>query len=230
MQLHVFKDDTTLATDLAGKVADAIAERLRRDGAASAVIAGGRTPGPFLRALARQPLDWSRVTLLLSDERRVPVDDPASNQRVAREVLTGTPASSSLQVIDATGDGALEAWRSRLSTVARPFAAVVLGMGEDGHIASLFPGMPGLAAALDMSGPATVVAGLAPVEPRARLSLSLAALLDTDLLVLHVTGASKLAVVRQASVPTSELDLPVRALLQQRRVPVHVFHTAGAAR
>ena len=98
-------------------------------------------------------------------------------------------------------------------------------MGDDGHFASLFPGMPGLAAALNLANTTSVVAGVAPVEPKARLSLTLPTLLDTDLLVLHVTGDAKLATLQRAAARGSALEMPVRALLQQRRVPLEIYHS-----
>ena len=216
------RDPSTLADD----VAAAIARRLARDGAASLVVSGGRTPGPFLRSLAQQSLDWPRVTVLLADERRVPLDHPGSNQRALRAAFAATAAAVSLHDIDPTAVDAPERWRARLAGAARPFAAVVLGMGEDGHFASLFPGMPGLGDALDPHGPATVVEAVAPAEPRARLSLTLAALLDTTLLALYVTGAAKLAVLQRAARSGDAMALPVRALLRQQRAPLRVYHEA----
>ena len=184
---------------LADDVAAAVTRRLAHAERAALVVSGGTTPGPFLRALAHQPLDWTRIDVLLADERCVPLDHVASNQRSTHEAFAGTPAADSLRPIDPTSANALERWRRRLAESSRPFAAVVLGMGEDGHVASLFPRMPGLASALDPEGPATVVSATAPQEPRARVSLTLAALLDTDLLGLHIRGAVKLAVLRRAA-------------------------------
>ncbi|HWJ06859.1 MAG TPA: 6-phosphogluconolactonase [Steroidobacteraceae bacterium] len=215
-------DPATLDEDVAAAVTRWLALHER----ASLVVSGGRTPAPFLRALAQRSLPWSRIDVLLADERCVPLDHPASNQRSTREAFAGTPAATSLHELDPTTPGALDRWRARVATLSRPFAAVVLGMGEDGHFASLFPGMPGLAAALDLDRSTTVVAAMAPVEPRARLSLALAALLDTELLALHVTGAAKLATLRRAAQPGDPLGLPVRALLHQQRVPLRIYHQA----
>ena len=226
MRHHSFSDGTMLARKLAADVAWSLARRIETHGAASLVVSGGRTPEAFLRELARAPLDWTRVHVTLADERCVPPDSAASNLRLVRDAFAGTPAARArLLEIDATHDDAAAAWSAALSALPRPFAAVVLGMGNDGHFASLFPGMPGLAAALAAAGPAaTVVHGTAPVEPAARLSLTLATLLDTDLLALHVTGSSKLATLQQASCPGSALDMPVRALLEQRSVTLEIYH------
>lgn len=226
MQHHSFRDDASLAARLAGDVAAAIEQRLERDGTAGIVVSGGRTPAPFLRELARQSLDWSLVRVMLADERRVPIDDAASNQQMVRHAFAGTAAAASLLPLDAAAPDAAAQWQARLDARSSPFAAVVLGMGEDGHFASLFSGMPGLSAALDPEGPRAVVASTAPVEPRSRLSLTLAALLDTDMLALHVTGYVKLETLRRASTPGSALDLPVRALLRQGRVPLEIYHSA----
>ena len=227
MRHHSFGDGDTLARKLAADVVASLQRRLADGGEASLVVSGGRTPAPFLRELGRQPLDWARVHVTLADERCVPASDAASNLRMVREAFAGTGAAQArLLDVDATAADAAASWSAAISVMPRPFAAVVLGMGDDGHFASLFPGMPGLAAALATVAPAApaVVPGLAPVEPSARLSLTLATLLDTDLLALHVTGPAKLATLQRASQPGSALEMPVRALLEQRRAKLEIYH------
>lgn len=225
MAQHAFAGGEELARKLANDVTAALERRLAAHGVASLVVSGGRTPAAFLRELGSRKLDWSSVSVTLADERRVAANAPASNLRFVRESFAGAPASvATLVAVDATAADAASRWSEALGTMPRPFAAVILGMGDDGHFASLFPRMPGLATALDPSGTTSVVAGVAPVEPRARLSLTLPTLLDTDLLVLHVTGDSKLAVLQRVARGGSALEMPVRALLEQRRVPLEIYH------
>jgi 6-phosphogluconolactonase len=222
---HAFSSGELLARNLANEVAAALTRRIVAHGAAGLVVSGGRTPAAFLAELAMRDVDWSQVCVTLADERCVPADDPASNLRFVREIFADTPAAAaSLLDVDATSTDAASRWNAALVRVPRPFAAVILGMGDDGHFASLFPGMPGLATALDLANPTNVVEGTAPTQPTARLSLTLPALLDTRLLTLHVTGESKLATLQRASCPGSALEMPVRALLEQRRVPVEIYH------
>ena len=225
MAQHAFSNGEALARKLADDVTAALERRLAAHGAAGLVVSGGRTPAAFLRELGSRKLDWSNVFVTLADERCVAADDPASNLRLVREAFTGAPASlAALVAVNPTGADAISRWSDELGKMPRPFAAVILGMGEDGHFASLFPGMPSLVTALDLANTTSVVAGLAPVEPRARLSLTLPTLLDTDLLVLHVTGDSKLATLQRAARGGSALEMPVRALLEQRRVPLEIYH------
>jgi len=222
---HAFSSGDALARNLANDVAAALERHLAAEGAAGLVVSGGRTPTAFLRELASRELDWSNVFVTLADERCVQADDPASNLRLVRAALANAPASlATLVDIEATATNAAARWSEALVRIPRPFAAVILGMGDDGHFASLFPGMPGLAAALNLSNTTNVVEGIAPIEPRARLSLTLPTLLDTDLLVLHVTGDSKVATLQRASCPGSAIEMPVRALLEQRRVPLQIYH------
>ena len=225
MVQHAFPSGEALARKLATDVTAALERRLAAGGAAGLVVSGGRTPAAFLRELGSRELDWSSVLVTLADERCVAADDPASNLRFVREAFAGAPASvAALVAVDPTGAEAASRWSEALEQMPRPFAAVILGLGDDGHFASLFPGMPGLATALDLSTTTGVVAGVAPVEPKARLSLTLPVLLDTDLLVLHITGDSKLATLQRAACGGSALEMPVRALLEQRRVPLEIYH------
>lgn len=226
MAHHAFPNSDELARNLANDVATALGRRLAAEGAAGLVVSGGRTPAVFLRELASRELDWSNVLVTLADERCVQAGDPASNLRMVRAAFANAPASlATLVDFEATATNAAARWSEALVRIPRPFAAVILGMGDDGHFASLFPGMPGLAAALDLSNTTNVVEGIAPVEPKVRLSLTLPTLLDTNLLVLHITGDSKLATLQRASCPGSAIEMPVRALLEQRRVPLEIYHS-----
>ena len=182
---------TALAEALARQLATAVAAR----GEASLVLSGGRTPLPMLQVLRRQPLPWADITITLADERFVPVDHPDSNERLLREVLLQDAAVAARFVglrgtAQDPAQAASEAWQ-RLAGVQRPFDAVVLGMGDDGHTASLFPGSPGIEAALDPVAEPACVALQAPVAPALRLSLNLAALRQARRHYLHFTGDAK---------------------------------------
>jgi 6-phosphogluconolactonase len=152
--------------------------------------------------------------------------DPASNERLIRDVLLKDAAAAArftgLKNDAATPDlGAAPAWQT-IAGAARPFDFVVLGMGDDGHTASLFPGSPNLADALDPRAAAACVGMVSPTAPQARLSLNLAALLDSRHIVILITGESKWLTYSAACRPGAEEQMPVRAVLRQRRVPVDV--------
>jgi 6-phosphogluconolactonase len=223
MILQRFLNPQETAVALAGQVAAALRTGLATRGVASLGVPGGRTPLPLFRALRDVELDWSRVGITLTDERWVPEEDPASNAGlVRRELLASLAAQARFFPLfnrGATAAGAAaEAWHS-LVQLPRPFDAVVLGMGDDGHFASLFPDDPGLAAALNQAAPPGCVAMRAPVEPTERISLNLAALLQTRRLFLFITGAHKRDLLLAAARRAAEAPLPVAALLSQR-VPI----------
>lgn len=215
--IETFSSAAAAADAAASAIGRQLAEALQTRGRASLVATGGRSPGPVFDRLREQPgIDWSRVLVTLSDERCVAADDAASNAKGVRErLLRGAAAKAHLLPLwPAPDPAALRA--------LTPFDAVMLGMGEDGHIASLIPGDPGLAAAMDPAGEALTVpvpAGLGS-PPVARISLTFAALSQARAIFLLIAGETKREVVARAA---AGADLPVRALISQTQAPVRVL-------
>jgi 6-phosphogluconolactonase len=222
----VFDDGRAMAAALADRVAGILGEALAQRGRASLVVAGGRSPAVFLRALGGHELDWSSVAVTLADERWLPPEHPDSNAGMVRASLLQGPAAAARFVPLYGGEESPEAGLAecelRSRSVPRPFDVVVLGMGEDGHFASLFPGVPALAALLADTAP-PFAAVIPPAAAHPRMTLSLPALLDARQVVLQINGPRKQAVIEEAAARGDALAQPVAALLQQRRTPVQVF-------
>jgi 6-phosphogluconolactonase len=226
-QATKFADADSLARALADQITASLKTALAARGLASLVVSGGKTPLRLFELLREEKLDWSRVCIALADERWVDPTDPGSNEKLVREALLKGGAAKArfhgLKNGAPTPDmGAVSAWET-FARVPRPFDEVVLGMGDDGHTASLFPGSPNLASALNASAVAGCVGMRAPVSPQPRLSLNLSALLDSRRIVLHISGAAKWRTYLQASAPGPEFDMPVRAVLRQTRTPLEVM-------
>jgi 6-phosphogluconolactonase len=224
---HRFPDALALAHALSGEIKVDLDEAIATRGVASLVLSGGKTPIKLLQQLGTEKVDWPKVWITLSDERWVETSSADSNERLIRDnLLSRLPAAAHFVGLKNPAPtpeaGADWAWRA-LSRVPHPYDVVVLGMGSDGHTASLFPGSLALARALDATAAPGCVAVNALTAPHARVSLNLAALLDARRIVLHIEGDSKWQVYLRARAPGSVAELPVRAILQQREVPVDVF-------
>jgi 6-phosphogluconolactonase len=214
--IETYADGAALADAAAHAAAERLAEGLRTKPRASLVATGGRSPGPVYDRLQAAAFDWARIVVTLSDERCVDQAAPESNARLVRErLLVGAAAKAHLVALWPAADPAA------LAALA-PFDAVMLGMGEDGHVASLIPGDPGLARNLDPDNGALIAevpAGLgAPPVPR--ITLTLKALLSSRAIFLLIAGGAKRSVIDRA---LAGADLPVRAILAQQDVPVRVF-------
>lgn len=215
---------------LAEALARAVAERLRAGlhvrGAALLAVSGGNTPRRFLRALAGQALDWSRVTVTLTDERWVPPAHERSNERLVRELLLREGAAAArlvpLYAEAADPESGLGAVAARVDALALPFDALVLGMGTDGHVASLFPGGDRLREALDPRGKARVLPLRAPEADEPRITLTLPALTATRALYVHIEGEAKRAVFELAMAPTPT-PLPVAAVVRGAPVTPQLY-------
>jgi 6-phosphogluconolactonase len=186
-------------------VADFISSTLVRTGGGRIAVPGGSTPRPILQMLAERDVPWDQVTITVSDDREVPHDHPASNFGALRNVLGGTGAR-----LEPLVQGKMPG----------RFHLVWAGMGNDGHVASIFPNMQ-----VDMEARPSIIRDtpdpLPPEAPFPRLSLNYSALTNTERLILVVRGEAKKAVIEDAIAGRN--DLPVARLLSRAHCPVTLF-------
>ena len=208
-----------VAQALAGAVADVLRVRLAEAGKATLVVSGGSTPLPFFAALSAMELNWSAVTVLLADERWVDEDDPASNTRLVKTSLLQNRAAPA-RYLSLKGPGTtlamgVESVKRTLADLVLPLDVLVLGMGNDGHTASLFPDAPELAFAMDAECPDPVAAMTPPSQSEPRITLTLPVLAGARFTALHLKGSDKLETLGRAlGQPDDVLSMPVRAFLK----------------
>jgi 6-phosphogluconolactonase len=222
-----FADGESLSRALSALIAASLKAAIAARGLASLVVSGGKSPTRLFELLRAENLDWSRVCVALADERWVDPSEQGSNEKLVRDVLLQGSAAAArflgLKNGAPTPDlGAVSAWET-FARVPRPFDAVVLGMGDDGHTASLFPRSPNLPMALNPAAVAGCVGMWSPVAPHPRLSLNLSALLDSRRIILLITGEEKWRTFSAASAEGPVQDMPVRGVLRQHRTPVEVM-------
>ncbi|HTV98307.1 MAG TPA: 6-phosphogluconolactonase [Steroidobacteraceae bacterium] len=226
VELKRFGSAQALESEVARDIAAQLARAITARGQAGLLVSGGRSPAGLFEQLSTRALDWSRVSIALVDERWVDPTDPGSNERMVRQALLRDGAAAArfcgLKNRARSPDlGAAAAWNAS-AHVPRPIDVTVLGMGDDGHTASLFPGSPNLKSALDLKSPEGYIGMWSPSAPHARLSLNLRALLDSRRILIFLLGEAKLRTYAAACDPGPVEEMPVRAVLRQERVPVEV--------
>ncbi|WP_297792416.1 6-phosphogluconolactonase [uncultured Marinobacter sp.] len=208
-----------VALELAEAVSDFLSKRLAEAERVSLVVSGGSTPLPFFSALSCKELDWSRVDVLLADERWVEEADPASNTRLVKEALLQHNAAAarflSLKQAGATPADGLDAVKAELAGLSLPLDVVILGMGNDGHTASLFPDAEELPHAMDPDCRDTVAAMTPLSQPQKRITLTWPVLRDARFIALHLKGSDKLDTLKKAlETPDDVMAMPIRAFLK----------------
>lgn len=219
-----FRDKQQLAEALADAAAANLRAGASSRGAASLAVSGGSTPARFFKALsARTDVPWDKVIVTLVDERWVDETSDRSNGRLVKANLLEGPAAAAtfVPLYQGGGEPDAAAASSAQRSVPQPFDAVILGMGNDGHTASFFPGGDNLAGALTAEGP--VVAIRAPGAGEPRVTLTLKRLLATRALYLHIEGEEKVATLKQAEAEGPVEDMPVRAILRQTQTPLTIY-------
>ncbi|SOD16994.1 6-phosphogluconolactonase [Nitrosomonas ureae] len=220
MHRQAYPDIESLSQGFADFAATTLKNTLTGKPQATLVVPGGSTPRHYLPALAKCQLPWDRITITLSDERWVDVNDEESNEHLVKKYLMADiPPNTSfvgLKTQHKNSFDAVETIHQRLDQLP-PLSLTVLGLGEDGHIASLFPGMNP-----ELLFNHHCVAVAPPIAPSLRVSLSLEMLARSENIVLVVTGERKGQLLDQLSeYPDSKV--PLTWLLQSTRSPVTIF-------
>ncbi|WP_370164078.1 6-phosphogluconolactonase [Marisediminitalea sp.] len=210
--------NTAFADDIARLLSDAIASR----GKASLMVSGGRTPLPLFQALCNADIDWSNVDVSLVDERWVDEQDDASNTKLVKQnLMVGKAAAARFVDMKSAESDAADAvldCEARLATMSQPFDVLILGMGEDGHTASLFPCSEQLEAGLDMNSGRVCIATQPTTAPHQRMSLTLPAIVSSRNIFLHLTGDKKRDVLKDALANASATEKPIVAVVNAAQV------------
>jgi 6-phosphogluconolactonase len=208
-----FENRDHLAKALALKTAQCLSHGISKNGNAMIAVSGGTTPRLFFEHLSHSEITWDKVTITLVDERQVPQDHPRSNAGFVKSVLLQNRAQPArfLPLYPKPTD---------LKDVV--FDCTILGMGNDGHTASFFPGGDTLQQAIDPDGKDAVLSISAPGSGEPRLTFTLPWLIASCYLALHIEGQEKRAVLERAIQGTDPFELPIRSVLNASK-PLDVY-------
>ena len=211
---HIFADRPALEAALAAEVATRLAQGIAQRGKAHLVVSGGSTPLQLFSLLSQTDIDWTKVVVLLADERWVDVEHDDSNERMVRSVLLSGRAADAefFSLVPALDDAKVKVSSVSQALLSMPrFDVVILGMGEDAHTASLFPCSEEIAEGLKTDQGALITRPT--TAPHQRISLSKQRLQNTEYGVVHIVGEKKRSVAEQAIRSSDELAYPVSAFI-----------------
>ncbi len=225
--MHTFSNRITLVDELSLAIVKVLKESISTNGKASLAVSGGSTPVTLFHTLSNMELDWQSIYINLVDERWVDPRNDDSNEKLVREHLLQNKAKSANFIgmkNDATTPRAgAQHYERQLATQPLPYDVLLLGMGNDGHTASLFPGAANLEKAIDMTSSKMVIDMIPLTAPHERLTLTLPAILSAKNIFLHITGKNKKEVLEQAKLPGTYEDFPIRLVLFGASPPLSIY-------
>ena len=217
-----FRTTELLNAAFTRKITKLLRDGIEENGRASLVVSGGRTPAELFNALSKSNLEWDKVDVSLADERWVDNSDDASNEKMLRAKLLINNAANAnfipLKTQHSDATDAVLTCTDNLYNMRTPFDVLILGMGEDGHTASLFPCSQQISQGLDLESGNTYIAVQPTTAPNQRMSLTLPALLNSNKIFLHVTGESKKEVLNTVLSDDDALVMPIRAVINNADV------------
>ena len=221
-----FSSTEQLDRSLSQCIAKILSRSLKDHLKATLVVSGGRSPKGFFKLLSKIQIDWANIVVTLADDRWVDISHKDSNERLVKELMLINNAESAKFIPlktenDSASDGAMELEHSfpKISS----FSLVILGMGADGHTASIFPNTDSLRDGIDLNSSKQFIASKPADAPHMRISMTASRLLAADEIIIHITGDKKRKVLDKASAGTDAAEIPVRIILNQTKVPVTVF-------
>ena len=228
--MHIINDFTSRAaldSALAEKVANILENAIAKNGKASIAVSGGSTPKGFFAALSNKDLPWGKVTITLADERWVDIDSDASNTRLVHDNLLQNKAASAtffhLKQGDELSEMSLLTLNNAAKGIVSPLDVLILGMGEDGHTASLFPCSDEITTGLDTANTDVLMKVVPKTAPHDRITFTFASLINSKNIILHLSGAAKKEVLNKALSATDAFEMPIRAFLQHTDINTNVY-------
>jgi len=225
LKFHSFTDELTLNQNFATQIVTKLTDAIQARGHAYLVVSGGKTPLPLFKLLAQTTLPWEQVTICLADERCVSADDAARNERMLRNNLLQLKAKTAnfISLYDELQPTKTLQNLEQTLLALPQFDVVILGMGEDGHTASLFPCSEELATGLSDNAPAVLIVN-PKTAPHQRISLSKNRLLNTRSVYIHLTGNNKRVILEQARLINDPMQMPICAFLNHEASDLQVMY------
>ncbi len=224
-ELVKFKNSADLDQAFADEIALKLQSGINETGRASLLVSGGNTPKSLFAVLNTKPIDWSKVDIALVDDRWVGLDDSASNEAMVRSVLLQNNAAKAnfigMKTAHENAFDAVESVKHNLIALKQPFDVVILGMGEDGHTASIFPCSEQLDEGLTTSE--LLLATEPQTAPHQRMTFSKSALFNAKQFYLHLVGSNKEIVLNKVAAEPDERKAPISAFLNQSKVPMRIM-------
>ena len=229
-ELTEFSTRNDLDSALAQAVSKILTKSIMLKGHASIAVSGGSTPKGFFTLLSNSELDWSKVTVTLADERWVAMDSEDSNTRLVHENLLQHNAAAAkffhLKHGEELSEQTLNGLNLAAKTTLLPLDVLILGMGEDGHTASLFPCSEQISEGLAIDNDHALLKVLPTTAPHQRISFSFSALSQSKNVFLHLCGENKQAVLKQALQSKDAFEMPIRAFLHHPSLNIQIYWAA----